>query len=194
MPSLARLRESLAHRTFHPHTPGSNLRAAVAAIFREHNSQLQVLLIKRAEREGDPWSGHMAFPGGRFEESDAHMLATATRETREEIGLDLATTATVVARLDDIAALRSSAGLIITPFVFALHGEDPTFEPNEEVAEVLWADVAPLMRGERATRLAYRFGKFDVDLPAYDVDGRIVWGLTYQVLEPLLVRVKALIL
>ncbi len=150
-----------------------------------------MLLIKRAERTGDPWSGHMAFPGGRFEASDAHLLETAIRETREEIGLDLEATATVVARLDDIAAIRSSSGLIITPFVFAHHGDDPIFAPNEEVAEVLWADVAPLMRGERATTLAYRFGKTDLDLPAYDVGGRIVWGLTYQVLEPLLSRVKS---
>ena len=193
VPSLARLRESLADRTVAPY-PGSDMRAAIAAIFREHNSQLQVLLIKRADRTGDPWSGHMAFPGGRFEKSDAHLLDTAIRETREEIGLDLAATATLVARLDDIAAIRSSSGLVITPFVFALYGDDPILTPNEEVAEVLWTDVAPLMRGDRATTLAYRFAKTDLDLPAYDVGGRIVWGLTYQVLEPLLMRVNALIL
>jgi 8-oxo-dGTP pyrophosphatase MutT (NUDIX family) len=121
------------------------------------------------------------------------MLATAIRETQEEIGLDLATTATTVARLDDIPALRSTtSGLVITPFVFVHHGHDPTFEPNAEVAPVLWADVAPLMRGERATSLAYRFGTIDVDLPGYEVGGHVVWGLTYQVLEPLLRRVNAL--
>lgn len=131
----------------------------------------------------------MAFPGGRFEEGDPHLLATAVRETREEVGIDLESTATPIARLDDVPAIRSTtSGLIITPFVFAFHGNDPTFATSDEVAEVLWADVAPLMRGERATRMAYRWGKMDLDLPAYDIDGKIVWGLTYQVLEPMLGR------
>ncbi len=75
------------------HTPGRNLlrrlqkRSAVAMILQVREGELHILMIKRAEREGDPWSGHMAFPGGRMDKADAHGYAVAVRETAEEVGL-----------------------------------------------------------------------------------------------------------
>src|SRR5262245_28580055 len=68
--------------------PADMLHASVALIVRGR-ADLGVLLIKRAKREGDPWSGHMALPGGRRDPKDASLIETAAREAREETGVDL---------------------------------------------------------------------------------------------------------
>lgn len=53
------------------------------------NGDPEVLFIKRATREGDRWSGHVALPGGGRDPSDVDDRAVAIRETMEEVGLDL---------------------------------------------------------------------------------------------------------
>jgi 8-oxo-dGTP pyrophosphatase MutT (NUDIX family) len=85
----------------------SGRQAAVAAVLRAppDGGDAEILLMRRAERHGDPWSGHMAFPGGRREEGDATLLDTAIREAREEVGLDLRAHGTLLARLPDIQAV-----------------------------------------------------------------------------------------
>ncbi len=162
--------------------------AAVAAILREGAAEVgpEVLLIRRAEREGDPWSGHMAFPGGRYEPRDPDLLRTAIRETCEEIGLDLDAHARLVGVLEDQDATgrRGRAPMPIRPFVFELQ-RDADLRPNEEVTEVIWAPIAPLLRGERASSIDVDWEKNRYTLPAYDLDGRIVWGLTYRMLQAL---------
>jgi len=157
--------------------------AAVATVLRDADEGPEVLLIKRAERQGDPWSGQMAFPGGRHETSDPDLLHTATRETREEIGLDLREHGELLGRLDDTPTHRS--GLVVRPFVFAATGEPPPFTPNYEVAEVLWAPLLPLARGEVDTKFRYEHEGKAMHFPAFDVRGRIVWGLTYRMLRVL---------
>ncbi len=150
---------------------------------------MEILFIRRAERESDPWSGHMAFPGGRFEPNDCNLHETAVRETREEIGLDLAVAGRLLGRIDDVTTFSHAkpVGLIVTPFVFSVN-EAPEFSPNEEVAEVLWAPLGPLARRERDTTRPYRLRGQEVDLPAFDVDGRVVWGLTYLMISALFRR------
>lgn len=156
-------------------------RAAVATILRDAGFGPEVLLIRRAERDGDPWSGHMAFPGGRHEPTDPDLHETALRETREELGLDLSR-ATLLGRLDDVPTHRP--GLVVRPFVFELRGELPPFNiPNREVAEAVWAPLPPLVRGERDAQHLFEHAGAEVRFPAYDVEGRIVWGLTYRMLQ-----------
>jgi 8-oxo-dGTP pyrophosphatase MutT (NUDIX family) len=168
-----------------PHAPQK--RAAVAAIVRELGTVgPEVLLIRRAEHPADPWSGHMALPGGREEPHDGDLLNTAIRETREEVALDLRESARFLGRLDELPAVARGrrTGLTIAPFVFELTRE-VAIVPNYEVSEVVWAPLGPLFRGELATTFSYELAGQKLELPAHDIDGRIVWGLTYRMLESL---------
>lgn len=161
-------------------------RAAVAAILREGPHGAEVLLIQRSHREGDPWSGHMAFPGGRQEPHDVDALATAVRETREEIGLDLAAHGEVVGRLDDLSAMARGrrAGLVVSPFVFVLHAA-PELVLSDEVDAVLWAPIEPMRSGSTATTFEYSGPEFRLDLPGFRVQSSVVWGLTHRMLTNL---------
>ncbi len=164
--------------------------AAVAAILRERDGLLEVLFIRRAEREGDPWSGHMAFPGGRREPLDADLLATAIRETDEEIGVDLHRCAELVGVLDDQEAMGrgSLMALPTRPFVFELvGGAAMTF--SAEVTDAVWAPVDALDDGSRRTSVSIVHRGEPYTLPGWDVEGRIVWGLTYRMLSSLLASI-----
>lgn len=159
--------------------------AAVAMLLRETDAGPEVLFIRRAEHPQDPWSGHMAFPGGRQHDEDATLLETAIRETREEVGLDLSSHALHIGQLDDLQAIARGKPqeTVIRPFVFEVRGDSPVRADEREVAEALWAPLLPLYRGEADTVRPYRWHGTQIDFPAYDVRGRVVWGLTYQMLR-----------
>lgn len=163
-------------------------RAAVAVILRQPRAadEVELLFIRRAEHPNDPWSGHMAFPGGRHDPCDLGLLDTAVRETREEVGIDLESSGRLVASLPEVPAMPKGRriGLIVAPFVFALHRE-VTLAPNHEVAEAIWAPIGPLVRGECADTISRDFHGTTVELPCVRVAGHAVWGLTYQMLQSL---------
>lgn len=167
--------------------------AAVAAIVRAAGEDTEMLFIRRSESPNDPWSGHMAFPGGRQDPGDEDLFATAVRETLEEIGLDLRAIARPLGQLDEIDAIARGrrAGLIVRPYVFEI-AAGARFEPtrNYEVAEVVWAPLGPLARGESKSSVRYQRDGYDVEMPAYDVGGRAVWGLTYHMLLSLFERLR----
>jgi 8-oxo-dGTP pyrophosphatase MutT (NUDIX family) len=186
----AALRQKLGIRSPNLLTGDSVLkRAAVAAILRMAGERLEVLLIRRAEREGDLWSGHMAFPGGRADPGDRDLTATVVRETQEEIGIDLATHADLLGRLDDLPAIGRGlpTGMVISPFVFMLSdGATPEVViRDEEVAEVIWTPVQPILRGELATTYELKYQGETRQMPAFDVGGRVVWGLTWRMMTAL---------
>ncbi len=188
---LARIRRAFSP-SVEPLAPGAEGKyAAVAAVLRSGPRGAEVLLIRRAEHEADPWSGHMAFPGGRYDESDRHLLETATRETREEVGLDLERSATLLGALDPLPAVARGrrVGMTIAPFLFEL-SEDVALEPNSEVVEVVWAELSELARGEKAVEVEYSLEGQKLLLPGWDVGGRVVWGLTYRMLSALLEAVR----
>ncbi len=159
--------------------------AAVAMLLRDTGSGPEVFFIRRAEHPRDPWSGHMAFPGGRQHSEDGSLLDTAIRETREEVGLDLLAEAEHIGQLDDLQAIARGKPqeTVIRPFVFEVHRESPIQADEKEVAEALWTPLLPLYRGEADTVRPYQWHGTEIDFPAYDVDGRVVWGLTYQMLR-----------
>jgi 8-oxo-dGTP pyrophosphatase MutT (NUDIX family) len=156
--------------------------AAVAAVVRDGPHGAEVLLIKRADRAGDPWSGQMAFPGGRRDPRDAHLLETARRETLEEVGLDLDRHGRLLGPLPDTPTHKNQ--IVVRPYVFAVTG-DPVLVPNAEVARVLWTPLAPLVRGEAASSYTFEHDGQKWTLPAYRVEDQFVWGLTYRFLEAL---------
>ena len=127
----------------------------------------------------------MAFPGGRQHSEDATLLDTAMRETREEVGLDLHREAEHIGQLDDLQAIARGKPqeTVIRPFVFEVHREAPIQVDQAEVAEALWTPLLPLYRGEVDTVRPYQWHGTRIDFPAYDVGGRVVWGLTYQMLR-----------
>ena len=108
-----------------------------------HTPALDILLIQRAERSGDPWSGHMALPGGRHSAADATLLETAMREAAEEIGIHL-DPGQLVGTLDDVAPRTPVLPpIVVRPHVFALE-PDVKFALSDEVAAAFWAPLGEL--------------------------------------------------
>lgn len=187
-PRLTRLKERLAgHRPVTGDDDASLLWAAVAVILVPTPDA--VLLIRRAERAGDPWSGHMALPGGRREGGDADLIATAIRETREEVGLPLARS-DLLGGLDDVVPRTPVLPPIaVRPHVFALP-ERPPLTLNPEVATFRWVQLDRLLHPEthHSVRLVIR-GE-DRDVAAYEIEDAIVWGMTERILTSLLGQIR----
>jgi 8-oxo-dGTP pyrophosphatase MutT (NUDIX family) len=163
------------------------IRAAVAMVVRERNSSLEVLLIHRSERRGDPWSGQMAFPGGRIEPTDQSSLHAAIRECREEIAVDLERDAVSLGEMSDSAPRGHGRriGMVIEPHVFELRGE-PALQLNDEVQDVVWVPLAFVAeRANRSSLLRWR-GIIPIWLPCYRYRSYLIWGVTLRILEELL--------
>ena len=161
------------------------LRAAVATVVREHAGALQVLLIKRAEKEGDRWSGHIAFPGGRAQTEDADTRSAAVRETSEEVGLDLSQHR-CIGRLSDVMTLAHGAKqpMVISPYIFRID-HDPIFSLNHEVAEVLWLPVSFLTNHGNRQTMRWEKRGVSMTLPCYVYRGERIWGITLKMLDEL---------
>lgn len=157
--------------------------AAVASIFRQGPAGPEILFIERATREGDPWSGHIAFPGGKRDPADASLLATAVRETREEVGLRLPD-ASLVVRFDDFFAYTN--GYQVAQFVFALEGDGGALAPNGEVAGVMWTPLAVLVAPENASTFVFVRDGMRMELPSVRLGEHVLWGMTYRMTQSLL--------
>jgi 8-oxo-dGTP pyrophosphatase MutT (NUDIX family) len=156
----------------------------VAALLADGENGVELLLIRRAERASDPWSGHMALPGGHLDPSDADLLATAVRETREELSVDLERDAELLGRLQDFQPVKS-LDLSVTPFIFGI-GSRPPVTPNPEVDLALWIPVAELASGTTRFEHELSLGGQALRFPAFRVGEHVVWGLTYRVVDELL--------
>jgi len=183
--ALVRLATRLSERQAIDEIPGPETRfAAVAAVLRVTNGP-ELLLIKRAEVEHDPWSGHMALPGGRREASDASLQATAIRETHEELALHLRD-AQILGRLDDIAPRsRSLPPIIVRPFV-AFVSPDVVLTNSREVAAAYWVPLALLRAPESQIEHMVPHSEGEARFPAFGLHGQVVWGLTERIVRQLL--------
>ncbi len=169
--------------------PGA--RASVAIVLRERAAGwgAEVLFIQRAEHPHDPWSGHVAFPGGRRDPDDANAIHTAEREALEEVGLDLRTHAELLWRMHDLPAIARGrrVGMVISPIVYALRegtdGEDLPFDPGE-VAATMWVSLETLADESLRETFTYMHEGSPLELPCVRLaGGRVLWGLTFQMVS-----------
>jgi len=167
-----------------PHEPPhKEVRSASVAVIVRDRQFPSVLLIRRAERAGDPWSGQVAFPGGKMQEGDRSARDTAIRETMEEVGIDLGRYGEFLGYGG--AATTHTRTMEVVPSVFELK-ESVEVKPNDEVASFRWVDLEQLLLpSSRSTLDLSRDGK-GVGMPAYEVGDYVVWGLTYRILNSFL--------
>lgn len=160
--------------------------AAVAIILHEGAEGLEALFIRRAVRAGDTWSGQIAFPGGRREPRDADLLATAIRETHEEIGVTLLD-AERLGVLDDLYPRTPVLPpVVVRPFVFALT-EQPAITLSSEVQEAFWVSFRALEPpGVRGEVTVDHPGIPRRVLPSYTLGNRTIWGMSERILTPLI--------
>ncbi len=168
-------------------------RSAVAIITRQGKHGEEILFIERATRTGDPWSGHIAFPGGKRQDNDISICATAIRETEEEIGLNLLQQANFTGRSADLVTRRHNVlkPMIVTPYRFQLTRSDCTMTPNHEVASAFWVPVDFLRNKNNHSTfkwmpLPHLSSVVTLELPCfyYKKNGKKhqIWGLTYRML------------
>ena len=159
--------------------------AAVALVLRAAaaDDDLELLLIRRAQREGDPWSGQIGLPGGRFERGDASLEETAVRETIEELGLDVRHHGIVLGALDELRPRTPVLPpIIVRPYVCVVR-DVPTLVPSEEVAEYRWVRVGALFHPDARVNTSVRVRDFSMRVDAYQLGDFTVWGMTERILS-----------
>lgn len=163
------------------------LETSVALLLAPGPRGLEALFIRRAERAGDPWSGHIGLPGGRREPGDADLLNTAVRETREEIGVALPREA-LLGALDDLEpSMPSRPPLLIRPFVFGVDTR-PMVGTSAEVTGSYWIPLESLHAARGTATVSIR--EKPLEVPCFRVanlpEGLVIWGLTYRIIGGLL--------
>ena len=176
---LKRISEMLAERTDAMSDSGGRTRAAVAMILHQAADDVEILFIQRAAHDLDPWSGHIAFPGGKLEE-DELVCQAACRETLEEIGVDLGQ-GRYLGRLSDI--IGANLPVRVSCCLFGM--DRMSFRPvlNEEVCDLFWIPLSELRDPGRHLQTSVAFDEKTFDVPAIRLsvdDKPVLWGITYR--------------
>jgi 8-oxo-dGTP pyrophosphatase MutT (NUDIX family) len=179
-PTLAVLADALGGVPS-PELEGAAIEAAVLVCLHDD----AVLIARRALHPEDPWSGHAALPGGRWEPGDASLLETALREAREELGIDPLAHGRLLGALGThLGRGRRISGVRIAVFVAALD-ERPELELSAELEAVYWVPLSALMP---VTASVAELPGTEVPAYALELPGGqrlVVWGITYAILERL---------
>lgn len=157
-------------------------RASVALLLRDNGQGTEVLFIRRAEYDGDPWSGNIAFPGGHIETNDRDEQAAAERETGEELGIDLSESE-YLGRLDDVAGAHLP--VIVSCFAYAIPAQTHFF-PSEEIVETFWRTTQEIADPQRQRIHTVVFRGEILERPAIDLLGpgeTVLWGITYRLVS-----------
>lgn len=162
-------------------------RAAVAAVLHDEPAGPRVLLMKRVERAGDPWSGHISLPGGGYHAEDLSLVTTAIRETHEELGIDLAG-ARLLGNLAPMHPRTSGPqGIEVTPFIFATEAAlEPVCGP--EALAAFWLPIELAASG--ALDATYVYPSSTMEFPSWTYEGHVIWGLTWRILGDLLAAAR----
>jgi 8-oxo-dGTP pyrophosphatase MutT (NUDIX family) len=187
-PDVAKLRAALdSHRAVGAEREEGLRRAAVALIIRAgENGAPELLFIKRSEYPADPWSGQVAFPGGREEAGDPTLTDTAIRETREETGIDLVRDGTMIGTLDDLRpqTVRLPA-VIVRPYVVLLNQFEPLLL-SDEVAMAFWVPLEAFRDARSWRETPVQARGIQINARAFHHAGHIIWGMTERILAQLL--------
>jgi 8-oxo-dGTP pyrophosphatase MutT (NUDIX family) len=175
------VRRALAGHANVPVTPASR-HAAVSVLLVPSQGGVDVLLIRRAARADDPWSSHMALPGGFRSQQDDDLYGTAVRETREEVGIRLAEETQFLGCLPDVSPARGD--VIVRPFVFT-RASAPAIVTSQEVSAVAWADVGAIARNEFPATFELEIAGTRRRFSGFRVLDHVVWGMTYRILMDL---------
>lgn len=180
---LVRLRERLAGHESGTDDDPSLIWAAVTVILSPDPES--ILLIRRAERTGDPWSGHIALPGGRREPGDADLLVTAIRETKEEVGIELGRADLGGTLQDVVPRTPVLPPIAVRPFVFILPAR-PTLTLNVEVASADWVTLDHLLHRDTHHSVWLDIAGRSRQVQAYELERGMVWGMTERILTGLI--------
>lgn len=168
-------------------------RCGVVLLIAEHgvgaaDNAPSLLLMRRAERHGDPWSGHVSFPGGRVDPSDASTRAAALRELQEETGISASGDQLLpIGRLSDVLTREHGRNrpMVVTPYVYRT-AHALALVPNREAAHLWWEPMAHLLAPERRRPLVWRVAGLPLRLSSVDVGDARLWGLSLMMLNELI--------
>jgi 8-oxo-dGTP pyrophosphatase MutT (NUDIX family) len=185
-------------RRLDAHTPArvqaaGAARAGVALVLQPSTDDIDLLMIRRATREGDPWSGHMALPGGRQHERDRDIIETAARETAEEVGVDLPAHGELLGALDELQAVARvrPLPLVISPLVWVLRRPVALVPNHVEVAEAVWVPLSFLRSDAARGTYERTLDGVGGSYPAFQYQDYTIWGLTHRILEGFLELMEA---
>jgi len=184
---IEKLRRALERRPAATTAREAHEREAAVALLVRAREQLEVLLIRRSEHESDPWSGHVALPGGRRAADDPDLLSTAQRETEEETGIPLARVGALLGRLDELAPRNPLLPpLVISPFVLAVPPATEAVPNQHEVAAAIWVPLSALRGDAAVSEILIELGDGTRRFPSIVFGDYVIWGLTHRILEQFL--------
>jgi len=165
----------------------NNNRAAVVVVIDFEGDYLKCLFVRRKASEHDPWSGQVAFPGGRWDSGDKSLEDTVKRELREETGLDAGKDVEIIGCMDEISP-RNVPTLRVRPFIAVLKNRYAEPKKGDEVSEVIWVKLNDLK--PRVVNI-YTKSRGLMLAPAYIYgDDTVIWGMTAKILTKILDRLK----
>jgi 8-oxo-dGTP pyrophosphatase MutT (NUDIX family) len=175
-------------RVFAQYSPSTaeryqGVREAAVALLIRPGEELELLLIKRAEHETDPWSGHVALPGGRRDDADEDLLRTAMRETEEEVGVPLRTGGELIGRLDEVSPRHPRLPpIIIAPFIFAVPLDTTPVIDSREVEAAIWVPFSALRDESATSEILITLEGGSRAFPSLIYGDYVIWGLTHRIL------------
>jgi 8-oxo-dGTP pyrophosphatase MutT (NUDIX family) len=181
-PRIDVLREVMARRSSAPGPADPTLSEAAVLLALRLAHPLELLLIQRAEKEGDPWSGHMALPGGRRDPCDHDLVDTALRETREETGVVIAP-GSVLGALEEVRpSYRRRFSILIAPFVAVVPPGTRAVPAPAEVETALWVPLPHLASESAVDEILIELEEGSATFPALSYQSYVIWGLTHRII------------